>query len=75
LGAGDEMTEFVARTGTDGFTQVADLSGDLWLDFGALERSSFLFVDGESGELRRTFYGEMDEDTLRTFTESLVEQG
>jgi hypothetical protein len=60
-----EMAEFVERTGTDGFPQLVDESGDLWLAFGAEIRSSFLFVDGETGETTRTGYGQMDEETLR----------
>ena len=67
------MAEFVERTGTDGFPQLVDESGDLWLDFGAEIRSSFLFVDGESGAVQRTGYGEMDEATLRELVEGLLE--
>ena len=67
------MAEFVARTGTDGFPQLVDESGDLWLDFGAEIRSSFLFIDGETGDVRRTGYGEMDEATLRQFVQDLIE--
>jgi len=57
--------EFVARTGTDGFPQVVDDDGDLWTRFGAEIRSSFLFVDDETGPTLRTGYGEMSEERLR----------
>lgn len=67
----DEMAEFVERTGTDGFPQLVDESGDLWFDFGAEIRSSFLFIDGETGETQRTGYGEMDEATLRQLVTEL----
>ena len=66
------MAEFVERTGTGGFPQLVDESGDLWLDFGAEIRSSFLFVDGETGATRRTGYGEMDEATLRRLVGELT---
>ena len=69
----DEMAEFVERTGTDGFPQVVDESGDLWFDFGADIRSSFLFIDGETGATQRTGYGEMDESRLRELVEGLTE--
>ena len=72
LAPGDQMLEFIERTGTGGFPQVADHSGDLWTDFGADGRSTFLFLDGETGETRRTFYGEMDEVTLRDFAHGLL---
>ena len=60
-----------AGTGTDGFPQLVDGSGDLWLDLGAGIRSSFLFVDGETGAVQRTGYGDMDEATLRDLVEGL----
>ena len=67
----DEMAAFVERTGTGGFPQLVDESGDLWVDFGVEIRSSFVFVDGETGAVQRTGYGEMDETTLRALVEGL----
>jgi len=59
------MAAFVERTGTEGFIHVADEAGDLWAAFGADIRSSFLFLDGETGAVERTGYGEMTEARLR----------
>ena len=39
------MEAFLSDTGTDGFPQVIDPDGSLWLQFGAEIRSSFLFQD------------------------------
>jgi hypothetical protein len=66
------MAAFVERTGTGGFTQLADETAELWDDFGAEIRSSFLFVDGDTGEARRTGYGQMDEEALRQYVEDLL---
>ena len=66
------MADFVERTGTGGFPQLVDDSGDLWLAFGAEIRSSFVFVDGETGETTRTGYGQMDEETRRRLTSGLL---
>jgi hypothetical protein len=66
------MAEFVERTGTSGFPQVADEGARVWAALGAEIRSSFLFLDGETGETRRTGYGQMDEDTLRRSVEELL---
>ena len=64
-GDGEEYAEFVERTGTGGFPHVVDDDGDLWTRFGAEIRSSFLFVDDETGPTQRTGYGEMSESLLR----------
>jgi hypothetical protein len=67
----EEMESFVADTGTDGFPQVIDDDGSLWLQFGAQIRSSFLFVD-EDGATSRTDYGELDEAGLTAAVEDLI---
>ena len=66
------MTEFIADTGTDGFPQVVDEDGSLWLGFGAEIRSSFLFVD-DGGAVSRTGYGEMDAQALTETVEGLID--
>ena len=72
-GDGSEYAEFVERTGTGGFEHVVDDGGDLWSRFGAEIRSSFLFVDDETGPARRTGYGEMSEALLRDLAGALVD--
>jgi hypothetical protein len=67
------MAEFVERTGTGGFPHLVDESGDLWARFGAEIRSSFLFLDAETGAVTRTGYGQMDEATLRDLAGALRE--
>jgi hypothetical protein len=62
----------VARTGTGGFPHAVDEDGDLWARLGAEIRSSFLFVDGETGATQRTGYGEMTEQRLRDLTGGLA---
>jgi hypothetical protein len=62
----DEMVDFVERWSLTGFPQIADPDGELWARFGDdVIRSSFLFVDGETGTIERTGYGELDESELR----------
>ena len=61
-----EMEDFVERWSLNGFPQAADPDGELWARFADdVIRSSFLFVDGETGTIERTGYGELDESELR----------
>ena len=66
------MEAFVADTGTDGFPQVVDPDGSLWLQFGGEIRSSFLFV-GDDGSVQRTGYGEMTEERLTDTVQGLID--
>jgi hypothetical protein len=66
------MQQFLDGTGTDGFTQVVDPDGSLWLRFGAEIRSSFLFV-GDDGSVQRTGYGEMTESRLTETVQGLID--
>ena len=66
------MEAFLSDTGTDGFPQVIDPDGSLWLQFGAEIRSSFLFV-GDDGSVQRTGYGEMTEDQLTETVQGLID--
>jgi hypothetical protein len=66
------MQAFVADTGTDGFDQVVDPDGSLWLQFGAEIRSSFLFVD-DDGSVQRTGFGEMTPDRLSETVQGLID--
>ncbi len=72
-GGAEEYLEFVERTGTGGFPHVEDDDGSLWERLGAEIRSSFLFVDGETGATQRTGYGEMTEARLRELASGLGE--
>ena len=64
--AESEMEDFVERWSLTGFPQVADADGAVWARFADdVIRSSFLFVDGETGTVARTGYGELDESELR----------
>ena len=60
------------ETGTDGFEQVIDPDGSLWLQLGAEVRSSFLFV-GDDGSVQRTGYGEMTEERLTETVQGLID--
>jgi len=42
-----EMEGFVADTGTDGLTHVADESGSIWSDFGVVTQPAYAFVDDD----------------------------
>ena len=66
------MAAFVRETGTDGFEQVIDPDGSLWLQLGAEVRSSFLFV-GDDGSVQRTGYGEMTEERLTETVQGLID--
>ncbi len=66
------MEAFLSDTGTDGFPQVIDPDGSLWLQFGAEIRSSFLFV-GDDGSVQRTGYGEMTEGQLTETVQGLID--
>ena len=66
------MEAFLSDTGTDGFPQVIDPDGSLWLQFGAEIRSSFLFV-GDDGSVQRTGYGGMTEGRLTGTVQGLID--
>lgn len=61
----------MADTGTDGFTQLVDDSGELWERFGTSGRSTFMFID-DDGTFDLTSYGVVDEDELRSRVEELA---
>lgn len=42
-----EMEGFVADTGTDGLTHLADESGSIWSDFGVVTQPAYAFVDDD----------------------------
>ena len=61
----EEMREFVADTGTERLTHVADTDGAIWRQFGVVAQPAYAFVspDGQS----EVFVGALDEDDLREF--------
>lgn len=46
-GPQDDMDAFVADTGTEGISHVADLDGTIWAQFGVFAQPAFVFVDRE----------------------------
>lgn len=66
------MEQFIESTGTDGFDQLVDPDGSLWLRFGTEIRSSFLFV-GDDGTVQRTGFGEMTEARLAEIVQELID--
>ena len=68
---GGDFASFVAGTGTDGFTQLVDESGELWERFGTGSRSTFMFLD-DDGTFELTSYGVIGEDELRNRVEGLA---
>lgn len=42
-----EMEGFVADTGTDGLTHLADESGRIWSDFGVVTQPAYAFIDDD----------------------------
>lgn len=65
-----EMRQFVADTGTDGFSHVSDASGDLWQQFGVTSQPSFVFIDSSGKATRLT--GSLDAGALRERVQSLL---
>jgi thiol-disulfide isomerase/thioredoxin len=61
-GGTGEMAEFVADTGTAGFTHVVDSDGTIWADFGVFAQPAYAFVD-DSGAVE-VFVGAMGERAL-----------
>jgi hypothetical protein len=72
LAPGADLPAFVEETGTGAFTHLDDESGTLYEQFGAGDRSTFLFVD-DDGTFVRTTYGTMTEDRLNSEIEKLLE--
>ncbi|MEM7325322.1 MAG: hypothetical protein AAF531_19700 [Actinomycetota bacterium] len=69
---GADFEPFVSQTGTDGFTQIEDESGDLWDRFGTGGRSTFMFIN-DDGTFELTSYGVVDEAELRAQTQRLID--
>ncbi len=65
-----DFVEFVDRTGTSQVVHLADESGELWEQFGAVDRSTFLFVN-DDGTYVLSNYGAVDESRLSAEIERL----
>ena len=46
-GSLEDMRAFVAETGADGLTHVADVPGEVWARFGVVTQPTFVFVDDD----------------------------
>jgi thiol-disulfide isomerase/thioredoxin len=57
-----DMQEFVAQTGTEGLTHVADTAGDVWQQFGVVSQPTFVFVDDDGRS--QTFAGGLSQASL-----------
>jgi len=71
MAPGADFASFVEATGTDGFTQLVDETGDLWMQLGADNRSTFLFVN-DDGTFERTTFGVVGESELQAAAERLA---
>ena len=71
LAPGADFGSFVADTGTGDFTQLFDEDGSLFEQFGARDRSTFLFVN-EDGTFDRTSFGVVGEEELVAEVERLI---
>ena len=67
----DAMADFVDRHGLDGFPHAIDPDGSIWLRFGSITRSAFVFVD-DDGTFETTSYGVLGEDTLEDRIDELL---
>lgn len=61
-GSVEEMRAFVADTETAALTHVADVSGDVWREFGVVAQPTFVFVDDDGRT--QTFAGALSEAAL-----------
>lgn len=59
-----QMRKFVARTGVDGFTHLADDSGTVWKRFGITAQSTYVLLDAK-GAVVQSGYLEDDELSKR----------
>jgi thiol-disulfide isomerase/thioredoxin len=57
------MTQFVRQTGTGALTQLADVSGAVWRDYGVSVQPSFAFITADGTAQVRV--GSLDAATLR----------
>ena len=69
---GADFAPFINSTGTDGFTQLVDESGELWERFGTSGRSTFMFIN-DDGQFDLTAYGVVDESELRAQAQALID--
>lgn len=72
LDPGSSFSSFIEDTGTGGFPHLNDESGELWLQFGATDRSTFLFVS-DDGTFVQTSFGEVDEARLVSEVQRLID--
>jgi peroxiredoxin len=66
----DAMQQFVADTGTDSLTHLADTDGALYAGFGVASQTTFAFVD-EDGTIE-IVPGPLSEDEIRSRTQALI---
>jgi thiol-disulfide isomerase/thioredoxin len=57
------MTQFVQQTGTGSFTQLADVTGSVWRDYGVSVQPAFAFITSDGTAQVRV--GSLDDRTLR----------
>ncbi len=69
--AGADFAGFVTRTGTDGFTQLVDATGEVYEQFGADDRSIFLFVN-QDGMSEYMTWGVVEQSELSARVEQLI---
>jgi len=69
-GQQEDMVVFVEETGTDDFTQLADVDGSVWSRFGIVAQPSFVFVtpDGQT----QVFAGSLGVEELRDAADQLL---
>lgn len=66
----DAMRQFVADTGVDGFTHVADLDGSIWTAYGVYAQPAFAFID-DDGQFE-VVGGAMDREELTAKLDELI---
>ena len=66
-----EMTDFVDRHDLGGIPHVVDPDGSVWLRFGTITRSAFIFLD-DDGTASRTEYGVLSTEEINDRIDELV---
>lgn len=64
------MDDFVAETGTAGFTHVADLDGSIWSSFGVFAQPAFAFINDDGSV--ETFVGSLGKQALSEQIDELL---
>lgn len=66
----EAVEAFIAQTGVGGFPHIADLDGEIWMEYGVGSQPAFVFIDDDGSV--ETRLGAMGEAELAATIDALI---